>query len=48
MELLSPGETVVKFEAFLQKLCRSSQMIRTLRSNEHVLRFIAKIEGGRH
>lgn len=48
MEVLSPQETVAKFEGFLQKLCRSSQMVRMLRNNEHVVKFIAKIESARH
>lgn len=33
MEVLSPQETVAKFEAFLHKLCRSGQMLRMLKNS---------------
>jgi hypothetical protein len=40
---MSPNETALRIESLLGKVCRSGQMLRVLRGNETVLRFVQKI-----
>ena len=42
--MLSPTETVARFEGLLGKVCRSGQMLRALRGNEQVGRFMQKMQ----